>query len=82
MYWSGLEVRSDYISVGPGIAWAFATASGQQAAYSNDSELYAWAVRPGDVSAVPEVNTYAMLLAGLGLVHVAARRRRTYLLVV
>jgi hypothetical protein len=36
----------------------------------------AWAVRDGDVtSAVPEPETYAMLLAGLGLLGFMARRR-------
>lgn len=38
---------------------------------------HAWAVRNGDVVAVPEPATYAMLLAGLGLVGFAARRRAT-----
>ncbi len=36
----------------------------------------AWAVRDGDVATVPEADTWVMLLAGLGLVSVAARRRR------
>jgi len=34
------------------------------------------AVRPGDVALIPEPQTYAMLLAGLGAVLVAVRRRR------
>jgi len=41
-------------------------------------ETYAWAVRDGDVAAVPEADTWAMLLAGLGLVGAAARRRKQY----
>jgi hypothetical protein len=40
-------------------------------------EYYAWAVRDGDVAApVPEPETYAMMLAGLGLLGVLARRRK------
>lgn len=36
----------------------------------------AWAVRDGDVAAVPEPETYALLLAGLGLTGFVARRRK------
>lgn len=39
-------------------------------------EAYAWAVRPGDVAAIPEPETYAMLLAGLGLLGGVAKWRR------
>lgn len=39
-------------------------------------EFYAWAVRDGDVAPVPEPETYAMMLAGLGLLGLTARRRR------
>ncbi|MDP2787130.1 MAG: DUF1566 domain-containing protein [Pseudomonadota bacterium] len=57
-------------------AWLFSMSGGSQGATSKDGDFYAWAVRPGDVAAVPEADTWAMLLAGLGLVGVAARRRR------
>ncbi len=44
------------------------------------SYLYAWAVRDGDVASVaapiPEPETYAMMLAGLGLLGLSARRRK------
>jgi len=33
-------------------------------------------VRLGDVAAVPEPETYAMMLAGLGLINFVARRRK------
>lgn len=52
--------------------------SGFQGATIGLDERYAWAVSPGDVgvaAAVPEADTWAMLLAGLGLVGVMARRR-------
>lgn len=70
VYWSGLEYWP-YIS-----AWGFSTANGGQGEDQEWYDFYAWAVRPGDVAAVPEADTWAMLLAGLGLVGVAARRRR------
>jgi phage terminase large subunit-like protein len=42
------------------------------------NQFHAWAVRSGDVAApIPEPETYAMLLAGLGLLGFMARRKRT-----
>ena len=35
-----------------------------------------WTIVPGDVLSVPEPETYAMLLAGLGVMGIAAKRRR------
>jgi hypothetical protein len=50
---------------------------GSQNAAQKTAELFAWAVRPGDVAApIPEPEAYAMMLAGLGLLGVAARRRK------
>ncbi|MDP3136852.1 MAG: PEP-CTERM sorting domain-containing protein, partial [Burkholderiaceae bacterium] len=37
---------------------------------------YAWAVRDGDVLAIPEPEVYTLMLAGLMLVGVAARCRK------
>jgi len=72
VYWSG----TDYAPI-PGYAWLFLTVGGSQGnAAKVNSSLYAVAVRPGDVAAIPEPQTYAMLLAGLGAVGVAVRRRR------
>lgn len=74
VYWSGTEYAPD-----PGIAWGFGMHYSAQGAYSKGDELYAWAVRPGDVAAangstVPEPQTLA--LVGLGLLGLAVMRRR------
>lgn len=61
----------------PGEVWVFMTYGGLQFEDPPDLELHAWAVHDGDVAAIPEPETYAMLLAGLGLIGVAARLRRS-----
>ena len=69
-YWSGTEYapnRSD--------AWHFNTGYGYQGGGDKTNIFYALAVRPGDVAAVPEAQTYALMLAGLGLIGWRARRR-------
>jgi len=73
-YWSESEGAPN-----TGGAWVFFFNHGfQQNAGLKNSYLYAWAVSDGDVgiAAVPEPETYAMMLAGLGLVGFMARRRR------
>jgi hypothetical protein len=71
-YWLGTE----YAPV-PNYAWVVYTSYGFQAFSTKSSQLYALAVRPGDVLApVPEPETYAMMLAGLGVVAAIARRRK------
>jgi hypothetical protein len=69
-YWSATAYASytDFV-------WQFNMIDGSQGGTFTDSAINAWAVSPGDVAAVPEPETYAMLLAGLGLVGFAARRR-------
>jgi hypothetical protein len=76
IYWSG-TAYAPYPASG---AWIFRTFSGYQSYnHVQTFELYAWAVRPGDVvAAVPEPETYAMLMAGLGLLGVGAKRRRSF----
>jgi hypothetical protein len=55
-------------------AWIFDLSSGSQDASNKTETRYAWAVRDGDVAAIPEPETYGMFLAGLGLVGFMARR--------
>jgi hypothetical protein len=57
-------------------AFYFSNSKGLQDVFTTYSDLAAWAVRPGDVAAVPEPETYAMLLAGLGIIGAATRRRK------
>ena len=71
VYWSGTEIEmANY-------AWYFRTYDGYQGFIFMNFEYFAWAVRPGDVAAaIPEPETYALLLAGLGLLAVVEKRRR------
>jgi hypothetical protein len=71
VYWSGTATPDPADE-----AWVFYTFNGSQVSRYQDSAFYAWAVRSGDVSAAPEPETYAMLLAGLGLIGGVARHRK------
>lgn len=69
-YWSGTEAPDS------SRAWYFNTYSGFQAtSLKTGGPGFAWAVTSGDVAAVPEADTWVMLLAGAGLVGWAARRK-------
>lgn len=70
-YWTG----SAYLPVATN-TWYFDMSTGYQDATWEGIKYYALAVRSGDVAAVPEASTYAMMLAGLGLVGLAVRRRK------
>lgn len=74
-YWSGTE----YAEYAPYNyrAWnfLFEDYGFQDATDKSYDNYFAWAVRPGDVAAVPEVQTYALMLAGLGLIGWRARQR-------
>jgi Protein of unknown function (DUF1566)/PEP-CTERM motif len=73
-YWSGTDYAPN-----PGAAWEFGMSIGDQEASYKGYDMFAWAVRSGQVvSAVPEPETYAMLLAGLGLIGFTARRRENF----
>jgi len=70
-YWLGTEYAPD-----PNLAWYFNTWDGGQIDAVKTPQIYALAVRTGDVMApVPEPETYAMLLLGLGVVGAISRRR-------
>lgn len=75
-YWSGLE----YGPTNPSYAWYFGTSIGDQGPNDKSYAFPAVAVRPGDVArnvptAVPEPQTYGLVLAGLAALVVAVRRQ-------
>jgi hypothetical protein len=69
MYWSGTEYAPD-----TNLAWFFFLGNGDQSPDLKNQSFYAVALRAGDVAAVPEPQTWAMLMAGLGAVGLIARR--------
>ena len=69
VYWSGSEYAPD-----PDYAWLFVTEYGDQQYYGKDGQLYAWAVRPGDVAAVPVPG--AFWLFGSAMVGLMGLKRR------
>ena len=75
LYWSGTELAVGSDPNSTDYAWDFDMNGGNQYGHRKDNEFYAWAVRPGDVAAVPEPETYVMLLAGLAVIGAAVRRR-------
>ena len=58
----------------PGWALAFFMGMGAQEQLSTDTLAQAWAVRVGDVAAVPEPGSLVLMLGGL--LAIATRRRR------
>lgn len=70
-YWSATEFVPNPLAG----AVFFDPVSGSSNLVQQSALLYAAAVRPGDVTAVPEPGMLALVLAGLGAVVVAVRRR-------
>ena len=71
VYWSGTEYAPD-----PNDAWLFSTSNGYQLNASKDGNFYAWAVRSGDVAAVPEPGVMGLLgIGALAWAGTKARRR-------
>ncbi|HYA38137.1 MAG TPA: DUF1566 domain-containing protein [Candidatus Methylomirabilis sp.] len=72
IYWSG----TDY-ALTPGYAWVFGFSAGvQDGAYKSGSFLNAWAVRPGDIAAVPIPAAAWLFGSGLlGLFGLTRRRK-------
>lgn len=67
--WSATESAPDAV-------WFYNSGSLVQFSMPKSERAFVLAVHSGDIAAVPEADTWAMLLAGLGLVGAAVKRRR------
>ena len=72
-YWTGVS----YPDANGGAAWSFYNYDGSQMAYAKDSPFFAWAVRDGDVSAVPLPAAAWLFLSGMIGVLGLKRKRAT-----
>ncbi len=72
-YWTG---TTNTTPIGTDQGWFFSNLTGYQSQVFVDSSLYGWAVRTGDVAAVPEPASALLMLAGLAGAGLFASRRR------
>jgi hypothetical protein len=70
-YWTSTEFEQVL-----GRVWTFSGSNGEPDFAGMDISFFAVAVRPGDIAAVPEPQTYALTLMGVGALLLAKRRRR------
>jgi hypothetical protein len=63
LYWSATEQAPE-----TAYAWTFSFDVGYQSGATKGYDFRALAVHPGDVAAIPEPQTYALMLAGLALI--------------
>ena len=72
VYWSGTEYAPN-----PDSAWGFSSSIGYQGAADKGSQIFAMAVRPGDVLAaqVPEPESLLLALTALSVLALVRRRR-------
>lgn len=73
-YWSSTEFPTSFIP-NPS-SWVFDFRDGGQSAEYQSVHQFALAVHDGDIAAIPEADTWAMLLVGLGMVGTMARRTK------
>lgn len=71
-YWSGTDLLPHFSS---GDAWFFDFYDGTQKHDWKSMNAWGWAVRTGDVAAVPEPEAWGLMLTGVSLVGWTARRR-------
>ena len=72
VYWSGTESSSSSSNT----VWYFDIENGYQTDVNKTDSGYAWAVRDGDVGAIPEPSSVAILALGLlGLIRVRRQYR-------
>jgi len=78
-YWLG----TSYVNANSGNAWFFGTAKGIQNVAAVGYNYFGWAVRSGDiavsagaVAAVPEAETMALALVGIGITLLVRRRKK------